>query len=103
MGEFTKGPWTVTHNSWDRSTVYDADGDGLCEVQISWEADEDTQNYYEAIKDANACLIATAPELLTACEALLERYRIIVAADGPECLQAIAAIRKARNAPPKED
>ena len=39
---------------------------------------------------------AVAPDLLAACEALLERYRIMVAADGPECLQAIAAIAKAR-------
>lgn len=47
-------------------------------------------------RDANACLIAAAPELLAACEALLMRYRIMVAADGIECLQAIAAIAKAK-------
>ena len=49
-------------------------------------------------RDANASLISAAPELLAACEALLERYRIMVAADGIECLQAIAAIAKARGA-----
>lgn len=53
---------------------------------------------YSDERAANARLIAAAPELLDACEALLERYRIMVAADGPECLQAIAAISKARGA-----
>lgn len=43
-------------------------------------------------------IMAAAYVHAIACEALLERYRIMVAADGIECLQAIAAIAKARGA-----
>lgn len=44
---------------------------------------------------ANAALIAAAPELLEACQGLLERYRIMVALDGPEAMFAARAIAKA--------
>lgn len=43
---------------------------------------------------ANAKLIAASPELLASCKALLERYRIMVAADGPEALEAARVIAK---------
>ena len=74
---WTKGPWSVTHNSWDRSTVYDADGCELCEVPISWEADEETQDHFEAIKETNARLISCAPELVEALEDMLAGWRYI--------------------------
>lgn len=44
---------------------------------------------------ANARLIAAAPELLEALKALLERYHIMGCGDGIEALQAAAAIKKA--------
>lgn len=57
-------PWTVTDNSWEVSSVYDVNGDLVAQVRISDEVDEDTQDQFEAIKEAKARLIAAAPELL---------------------------------------
>lgn len=64
-------PWTVTHNSWEVSTVYDAKGDVVAEIPIDGNVDEDTQDALEAIKDARAHLIAAAPDLLEALRVLL--------------------------------
>lgn len=62
---YTLGPWTVTHNSWDTSTVYSVEGE-VARVHIDSEADEDTQDKWEQIKEGNATLIAAAPDMLAA-------------------------------------
>jgi hypothetical protein len=89
----TPGPWSVCHNSWETSSVY-TKGFCIAECPIAQEAEEDNQAHWEAIKEANARLIAAAPELL---EALIETL------DALECwtstdvriAQARAAIAKA--------
>jgi len=53
-------PLSCTHNSWERSTIYDAEGYEVCTIAISWEADEDTQEHFEALKDAKAAFIVRA-------------------------------------------
>ena len=53
-------PLSCTHNSWERSTIYDANGYEICAIEISWEADEDTQDHFEALKEANAAFIVRA-------------------------------------------
>lgn len=46
---------------------------------------------------ANARLIAAAPEMLEALKALLDRYHIMGCGDGPEALKAQHAISKAED------
>ena len=45
--------------------------------------------------EANARLIAAAPDLLRACQDLLDRYKFVVGNEGVECYLARAAIAKA--------
>lgn len=98
---YTLGPWTVTHNSWDTSTVYSVEGE-VAHVYIDSEADEDTQDKLEQIKEGNATLIAAAPDMLAALEAVeswwLSEQRGVGA---PYCIFATrAAIAKATGAQP---
>lgn len=86
----TPGPWEVSEDDQNGQAVVSSPE---TEIATCW---HHCVGSLEKEMRANARLIAAAPELLDACEALLERYRIMVAADGPECLQAIAAIAKAR-------
>src|SRR5687768_15064674 len=52
----TPGPWTVIHNSWDASTVYDAAGNEITRCFIRQDVTEENQAVLEAAKDANANL-----------------------------------------------
>lgn len=70
--QHTPGPWSVTNNNWETSTVYGRDGETIAACQINSIVTEDTQYEFEAIKEANARLIAAAPELLEALEHLLK-------------------------------
>lgn len=56
------GPWTY-HIGLDYTEFYDANGDTI--FQVSYAMDE-----------ATACLIASAPELLKACESALARLDV---------------------------
>ena len=60
------GPWSVTYNNWEQSTVYDELGDIVCEVPISNDVTEETQEHFEKIAEATACAIAALPELIEA-------------------------------------
>jgi hypothetical protein len=98
--QHTPGPWSVTDNSWETSTVYGPDGETIAECQINSIATEDTQYEFEAIKEANARLIAAAPELLEALEAMASAF---VGHDGERgkdetFLLAHAALAKATGA-----
>ena len=111
-GQYTPGPWGLEHSNvwpWEmRITGPDMTMDRVAYSTGQKSLDDmrcakgfphqDRDKIIEAIREqeANARLISAGPDLLEACEALLERYRIMVAADGPECLQAIAAIAKAK-------
>jgi hypothetical protein len=60
------GPWIVVDNSWEISTVYDADDKTVATCPIDDDVCEESQAQYEPIKEANARLIASAPDLLDA-------------------------------------
>lgn len=69
----TPGPWHVVHNSWEYSSIGSVDDQLICRVEINNASTEKTQDAYEIIKEANAHLIAAAPELLEALEQLLPK------------------------------
>ena len=82
----TTGPWkTQTHISLDRLEIRDADGRRIAVCAMDYPMSAKTH-------DANASLIAAAPEML---EALQE---IIAAADGDGWSQLDASFTKARAA-----
>lgn len=66
------GPWHHIDNSWEMSTVYDQHERVIAEVPIDGMCDEHTQIVYEPIKDANALLIAAAPDLHEALQGCIE-------------------------------
>ena len=61
--KFTKGPWQTINMSWEYSVIIDEDAARIAQVFIRDEVDEETQDKFEEIKDANANLIAAAPDL----------------------------------------
>lgn len=71
----TPGPWSVVDNSWEVSSVYGPDGDLVAECQINSDVDEDTQEKYEAIKEANARLVGAAWEMLEASKSVLAAWQ----------------------------
>lgn len=70
MSEFkgTPGPWGAIQHSWSRFGIYAADK-GIAALDIYSEATEENEEVLGAEMEANALLIATAPELL---ESLVE-------------------------------
>ena len=72
MSAHSKGPWSATHNSWEFSTVYDASGNAIAECQIDQSVTEETQEELEPIKEANARLMAAAPDLLQALKRVMD-------------------------------
>ena len=97
----TPGPWNVTDNSWETSTVYDEDGRPVALCPIDERCDEENQQTYERIKEANALLIAAAPDLLEALHRIMDyahtgaAVRDIDTSEQPEFVAARAAIAKA--------
>jgi len=57
--------WEVTHSNWDTSIINSLNsGKLIAECPIDEEnVTEETQDYYEAIKEASADLIGKAPEM----------------------------------------
>lgn len=64
------GPWTITDNSWQYTTVYDADGYAVCRLDLEdWGVNEDNQDTLERLQAKVAAVIAAAPDLLAALKA----------------------------------
>lgn len=59
-------PWQKFEHSWDSTSIADSDGNIICSLSIYDEATEDNQQELEEQMDADANLIAAAPELLEA-------------------------------------
>jgi len=62
----TPGPWELFEHSWSDSSIYGGPKNEklICKFSIYGEATEETQEHLEKEMDANARLIAAAPELL---------------------------------------
>lgn len=72
MSKHTKGPWEAYHDTYHDTWSIEGDGDTLADL---WRLSEETHSrhpFYEDQVEANARLIAAAPELLEACQAFLE-------------------------------
>ena len=61
MSEFTPGPWKRSDSS---ACIVDSESGEICQVDLYHEFERD-------VREANARLIAAAPELLEACKQLV--------------------------------
>lgn len=44
-------PWTLTQNSWQYTTIYDAEGNPICRLDLEdWSVTEDNQDALEAVQ-----------------------------------------------------
>lgn len=51
-------PWTFTANSWQYTTIYDANGDAICRLDLEdWGVTEDNQDDLEKVQEKVARLI----------------------------------------------
>ena len=59
MSEVSPRPWKAVENSWQYTTIYDANGNEVCRLNLERFAglSEDTQEHYEAIQRADVELI----------------------------------------------
>ena len=86
-GEHTPGPWNVEHDT----EIIAAEGKRIAE------ADTRSINFVNGEANANARLIAAAPDLLAAAEALLEEARqFFPTVSGNAITIGEAAVKKAR-------
>ena len=99
----TPGPWFAYQNTidaWGVETRRDRDDESWTSTglgaAIVHGIGDDTERRTRGNEEANARLIAAAPELLEALEKLHERYVMAIGNEGPEALAARAAIAKAR-------
>ncbi len=69
----TPGPWSVTSNSWQYTTIYDADKSPVCVLDLEdWDVTEETQDALEKRQAEVARLISAAPDMLTTLRELEE-------------------------------
>jgi hypothetical protein len=71
---FTPGPWGVEKNKWDEFALYQAESSNTIALLDDSEAYHDFDEY-----EANARLIAAAPDLYNACNALLGLIQLLAA------------------------
>ena len=62
MSETSPRPWKAVENSWQYTTIYDANGNEVCRLDLERfdGLNEDTQEEYEKIQRADAELIVNA-------------------------------------------
>ena len=62
MSETSPRPWKAVENSWQYTTIYDANGNEVCRLDLErFEGlNEDNQDEYEKIQRADAELIVKA-------------------------------------------
>jgi hypothetical protein len=54
-------PWKMTANSWQYTTIYDANGDVICRLDLEdWGVNEDNQDALESVQAKVAALIVEA-------------------------------------------
>lgn len=64
-GRPTPGPWSLVAHSWRETSIYSENDTRICLLNLEdMDVTEDNQETLEPILDANARLIAAAPDLL---------------------------------------
>jgi hypothetical protein len=54
-------PWTLTQNSWQYTTIYDADGNSICRLDLEdWSVTEENQDDLEKVQTQIASRIVKA-------------------------------------------
>ncbi len=72
MSEANHTPWKFVGNNWQYTTIYNANGVPICQLDLEdWGVTEENQDELEAEQTKCARLIAAAPELLRALEAIV--------------------------------
>lgn len=102
MSTFTPGPWSYVDHSWACIGVYAHDTTrGVASLSIEDEVTEDDQYQLEVEMQANARLIAAAPELLAALIAMVDAHAVPSSGckERPAYDAARAAIAKATGEP----
>lgn len=66
------GPWSSISHNWHETSVYAASGLRVCKLDTEdWGVTEETEDEFGQKQEANARLIAAAPDLLVALQFLL--------------------------------
>lgn len=68
-----KGPWYFVKHNWEATSIYDADREPVCTININPDVTEETQDRFEAITAAKADAIAALPDLMEAAEPIANR------------------------------
>lgn len=84
--KWTPGPWTIAHNVWGMNGISTVDLEKEITPHLSVRSEEE---------EANAYLIAAAPDLVEALESLYERYIACIGNEGPEASAARQALARA--------
>jgi hypothetical protein len=84
--QHTPEPWKIVEHNWEHTGIYPESGHRIAVCEINPEVDENTQERYEAINDANARRIVAC---VNACAGIpTEVLENIGAGMGPNWLQA---------------
>ena len=73
-----KGPWHFVKHNWEATSIYDADRETVCTINIHFDVTEETQDHFEAVTAAKADAIAALPDLIEAAENASEGMRNVV-------------------------
>jgi hypothetical protein len=69
----TPKPWKAVANSWQHTTIYDANGKTVCTLDLEdWDVTEENQDELENQQAEVAAILSAAPEVLDALKVLKE-------------------------------
>lgn len=77
MSEASPRPWKVIENNWQYTTIYDANGREVCNLDLERfdELDEDNQDEHEGVQKVDAGLIVDAVNSVDALHKEVARLR----------------------------
>lgn len=100
MSKHTPGPWEVYHDGYYDTWSVEGDGDTVADMWRLSEENHSRHPHADDYVEANARLIAAAPELLHLCVESLDDLCRCDAGDSPLAEKIRAAIAKATGAAP---